>query len=268
MSHGTLSTFDEFLEPLSEDEDEIWLLKEIVPSNKSKNTSSNFLPSGQDIIFVGQSSTAGRSISSSYTKLSQPNRDPIEAYPVCHPKLETLDPTPNLWHLYRQFDTLFFEESLSKTNLEVSWSKSLTSCAGIFSVSVGGIPQVQLSYKLLRLRPRSDLVNTLIHEMIHAYIWIHQLNDSGEHGNIFCQFMNRINQVGGTNVTVYHNFHDEVQYYQYVWKCNGSVCRNNRYYIRRAINRKPNAGDFAFRFHRDRHCDGQFVLLHAPPKIR
>lgn len=44
----------------------------------------------------------------------------------------------------------------------------MTLCAGVCSYDRAGFCSVRLSVPLLRLRPRADLVNTLLHEMIHG----------------------------------------------------------------------------------------------------
>lgn len=64
---------------------------------------------------------------------------------------------------------------------------------------------------LLKLRPRKDLVQTLLHEMIHAYLFVTDGNDDHDgHGPAFHKHMHRINGEAGTSISVYHTFHDEV----------------------------------------------------------
>ena len=54
-------------------------------------------------------------------------------------------------------------------------------CAGICYYQRRGLYEqcnIRLSQPLLALRPRGDLVNTLIHEMIHAFLFVtHKLVD-------------------------------------------------------------------------------------------
>jgi len=69
----------------------------------------------------------------------------------------------------------------------------------------------RLSVPLLKLRPRKDLVETLLHEMIHAYLFVTDGDDDHDgHGPAFHSHMFRINKEAGTKISVYHNFHDEV----------------------------------------------------------
>lgn len=59
------------------------------------------------------------------------------------------------------------------------------------------------------------------HEMIHAYLFLTNGNtDRDGHGPAFMGHARRINSDAGTNITVYHTFHDEVNaYLKHVWKC-------------------------------------------------
>lgn len=62
------------------------------------------------------------------------------------------------------------------------------------------------------MRKRKDLVETLLHECIHAYLFVTDGNDDHDgHGPAFHSHMHRINKEAKTNISVYHNFHDEVR---------------------------------------------------------
>lgn len=75
----------------------------------------------------------------------------------------------------------------------------MTSCAGICSYQGrGGMCSITLSEPLLKLRPRKDLVETLLHEMIHAYLFVTDNNrDRDGHGPEFHKHMYRINSEAG-----------------------------------------------------------------------
>lgn len=64
--------------------------------------------------------------------------------------------------------------------------------------------------------------------MIHAYLFKTNpaaCQTEGGHGPAFVALMNKINQVSGLNVSIYHRFHDEVDFYKkHVWRCSGR-CR-------------------------------------------
>ncbi len=130
------------------------------------------------------------------------------------PEWEDIDPTPDLHALFRQFDGRFFWGRLQAC--EVRWSPRMTLCAGVCSYQRrSGYCSIRLSVPLLKLRPRSDLVETLLHEMIHAYLFVTDGDDDHDgHGPAFHSHMHRINKEAGTKISVYHNFHDEVAAYQ------------------------------------------------------
>ncbi|KAH9089743.1 hypothetical protein LEN26_019102 [Aphanomyces euteiches] len=74
---------------------------------------------------------------------------------------EYLDPTPDIWSLFLEYDQLFFDGTLG--GCEVKWSRKMTLCAGLCTFQpASGFCSIRLSEPLLRLRPRRDLVNTLL----------------------------------------------------------------------------------------------------------
>ncbi|XP_042561830.1 DNA-dependent metalloprotease SPRTN isoform X2 [Clupea harengus] len=144
----------------------------------------------------------------------------------------------------------------------------MTLCAGVCSYEGrGGLCSIRLSEPLLKLRPRRDLVQTLLHEMIHALLFVTQNNrDRDGHGPEFCKHMDRINQATGTKITVYHSFHEEVDVYrQHWWRCNGP-CQNRKPYlgyVKRAMNRAPSPRDPWWNDHQ-RTCGGTYMKIKEP----
>ncbi|CAB4055048.1 SPRTN [Lepeophtheirus salmonis] len=143
--------------------------------------------------------------------------------PIIGSELEDLDPTPDLHQLFIKFDNRFF--------------------LGVPEGLREGLCSIRLSVPLLKLRPRKDLVETLLHEMIHAYLFVTDRNDNHDgHGPEFHKHMYRINKETGTKISVYHSFHDEVNLYkQHWWKCDGP-CVNRRPFfglVKRSMNRAP-----------------------------
>ena len=95
-----------------------------------------------------------------------------------------------------QFNAKFFWGKLAAC--EVRWSPRMTVCAGLCSYSPRqGFCSIRLSVPLLKLRPRKDFVETLLHEMIHAYLFVTDGNDDHDgHGPAFHSHMHRINKAG------------------------------------------------------------------------
>ena len=80
--------------------------------------------------------------------------------------------------------------------------------------------------------------------------------------------MYRINRESGANITVYHDFHEEVNHYlKHIWRCDGKCRTRPPYfgYVRRAINRKPGPHDYWFKFHQQ-SCGGTFIKESEPTK--
>ncbi|XP_040455221.1 DNA-dependent metalloprotease SPRTN isoform X1 [Falco naumanni] len=179
---------------------------------------------------------------------------------------ELLDPSPDVHGLFLQFNETLFWGRLAA--VEVSWSPRMTLCAGVCRYEgKGGMCSIRLSEPLLKLRPRKDLVETLLHEMIHALLFVtNNDKDRESHGPEFCKHMRRINRLTGANVTIYHTFHDEVDLYrQHWWRCNGP-CQNRKPYfgyVKRSTNRAPSARDFWWVKHQET-CGGTFTKVKEP----
>ncbi|XP_049613477.1 DNA-dependent metalloprotease SPRTN isoform X2 [Syngnathus scovelli] len=179
---------------------------------------------------------------------------------------EILDPTPDVRAMFLEFNDMFFWGKLS--GVEVKWSPRMTLCAGVCSYEGrGGLCSIRLSEPLLKLRPRKDLVETLLHEMIHALLFVTQNNrDRDGHGPEFCKHMNRINKHSGANITVFHSFNDEVDAYrQHWWRCDGPCQSRKPYFgfVKRAMNRAPSAQDPWWGDHQ-RTCGGTYTKVKEP----
>jgi predicted SprT family Zn-dependent metalloprotease len=128
---------------------------------------------------------------------------------------------------------------------------------------------IRLSEPLLKLRSRKELVETLLHEMIHAWNFIRGIREeNGGHGPQFLGKMTEINQLAGTNITVYHTFHDEVELYKtHWWRCDGP-CKDRKPffgYVKRTSNRAPSKNDLWWEKHQST-CGGTFIKVKEPEK--
>lgn len=188
-------------------------------------------------------------------------RNPID------PDLELVDPTPNIYVMFQVFDARFFQNQLNAC--EVKWSPQMTQCAGIccYAGRSSGYCSIRLSKPLLALRPRKDLVETLLHEMIHALLFINGNRDGHDgHGPEFQSHMYRINNEIGSNISIYHSFHNEVNHYrQHWWRCNGSCRTSKPYfgYVKRSKNRAPSKNDLWWAEHQVK-CGGEFLKVKEP----
>lgn len=175
--------------------------------------------------------------------------------------------------LFAAYNELYFEGRLGGTCVE--WSDRMTLCAGICYLRRQGGARycvIRLSRPLLQYRPYADVRSTLLHEMIHAYLWVDsgQLDRDG-HGLAFQALATRINEIEsgtGVSVTIYHTFYAEVAVNrQHVWRCQGPCKEWPPYFghVRRAMNRVPQPADRWWREHQAT-CGGVFVKIHEPAR--
>lgn len=184
---------------------------------------------------------------------------------------ELIDPVPDIHNLFQNFNIKFFNGKLACVELE--WSKRMYQCAGICYSRRSRTHMscvIRLSEPLLKLRSRKELVETLLHEMIHAFNFIRGImEENGGHGKNFLAKMHEINRLAGTNISVYHSFHDEVELYKkHWWRCDGRCRTQKPYfgYIKRTSNRAPSKNDFWWNQH-EQNCGGKFVKVKEPEKV-
>ncbi|KAL7670588.1 hypothetical protein ACOME3_005524 [Neoechinorhynchus agilis] len=105
--------------------------------------------------------------------------------------------------------------------------------------------------------------------MIHAYLFVSEKNqDRSAHGPNFQLHMNRINELAGLNITIFHSFHDEVDLHRvHWWQCDGPCQFRRPFYglVKRAMNRKPGPYDRWFADHQ-KTCGGRFIKIREPNK--
>ncbi|XP_044767020.1 DNA-dependent metalloprotease SPRTN [Coccinella septempunctata] len=243
--------------------------KELLSKNSSRNETSDFLLARslqEQFKNVQSPNTSYGDLV--YDKKSQ-NRESTRS--LIDPSWEVIDPTPDIHVLFMAFNNKFFWGKLD--SVCVSWSKRMKRCAGICSYQGrGGLCHITLSEPLLKLRPRKDLIETLLHEMIHAFLFVtHNNKDRDGHGPEFHKHMYRINKEAGTNITVYHSFHDEVELYlQHWWRCDGPCQKWKPFFglVRRSMNRAPGPYDRWWGQH-SRSCGGTFIKIKSPePKVK
>lgn len=181
--------------------------------------------------------------------------------------LRDLDsPFLDVHELFRHYNFKYFSGLLGAVTLK--WSSRMTLCAGLCIYSKGKC-EVRLSEALLKFRPQSDVVNTLLHEMIHAFLFALRRNtDHDGHGSEFLFQMHRINRQEGTSITVYHNFNEEVDFYRaHWWRCDGPCAKKPPFFgiVKRAMNRPPSPRDYWFARHQQT-CGGTFHKIREPEK--
>ncbi|KAF2869852.1 SprT-like family-domain-containing protein [Massariosphaeria phaeospora] len=105
------------------------------------------------------------------------SQEQIKALEAVNKILRNGEPFVDIHELFGYYNVLYFRKLLVP-RVEVLWSSRLTLCAGICELSkdpaTGKLTRIRLkmSTPLLQYRPRSDTINTLLHEAIHAYFFI------------------------------------------------------------------------------------------------
>jgi hypothetical protein len=122
----------------------------------------------------------------------------------------------NIQSLLQHYDPLYFH-SLLCPRVTLSWSGSLKSDTGkclVQSSQEGSGVMLDLSEPILRYCTKDDIIDTLLHEMIHAYLYLSGDPEWQAHGRSFLHLANTINKAEGSNVQPYHKFTREVAFLQ------------------------------------------------------
>ncbi|KAF2031953.1 hypothetical protein EK21DRAFT_110401 [Setomelanomma holmii] len=187
------------------------------------------------------------------------------------------EPFVDVHQLFAHYSVLYFRKLLLP-QVEVLWSPRLTLCAGICELSKDPSTnkftriRLKLSTSLLQYRPRTDTVNTLLHEAIHVYFfittsWRHSRGDDGTgHGVGFQLLADAINNHGNYEITIYHTFHDEVDSYRtHVWQCDGPCKTQPPFFglVKRSMNRAPGKSDTWWARH-EAECGGTYTKIQEP----
>ena len=184
----------------------------------------------------------------------------------------------NIHDLFAYYNIAFFHGRL-ESNCLLEWSTKMTLCAGICYCSnmdkttgQGLFCTIRLSKRLLQFRSIDELLETLLHEMIHAWLFLtknrHERNDGVDgHGPDFIKKMKEINNVTGLRLTVYHSFNDEVDSCrEHIWLCDGKIGpKIAPFYgiVKRARNMPPGPQDWWFNKHK-KQCEGNFIKVIEP----
>lgn len=169
---------------------------------------------------------------------------------------------PDIHELFKIYDLRLFEGILSD-NVMLKWSNRMKSCAGVCKIDVTQI-HISLSRPILQYRCIKDIIDILLHEMIHAYLFIKNgFRNRRSHDSTFIQLMRSINAKEGANITIFHSYSNEVSYLKkFKWQCSGP-CRNiPPYYgwIEKSVNKPPGPLDPWWYSHQ-KSCGGSFVPI-------
>ena len=89
----------------------------------------------------------------------------------------------NIHDLFKTYDQEFFGGDL-KGKVSLEWSERMTQCAGkCYQYKRSGLCTVRLSHPLLKYRSLNELYETLLHELIHAWLFITKSRNVGRDGH-------------------------------------------------------------------------------------
>ena len=124
--------------------------------------------------------------------------------------------------LLKAYDAKYFDNELVG-KVDIEWSNRMTLCAGITveddydpETGQGKSCTIRLSKCILQYRTYTNLKEILVHEFIHAWLFLsktthERLDGDDGHGPDFLNKMKEINTSTGLRMTVYHSFKDEVE---------------------------------------------------------
>ncbi|KAK3130024.1 hypothetical protein QOZ80_6BG0487940 [Eleusine coracana subsp. coracana] len=144
---------------------------------------------------------------------------------------DLVDPNPDVQELFRHYDRLYFQGTLGAADFTVKWGSSTVSSS--FGSCTFSKPSntITLYEPVLRYRSCTDLKKALLHEMIHAIIYVkHPSRNCSTHGPLFRDWMDAINScsindpqrpVSGYNITTLHDFKPQkpFSFRAVLWKC-------------------------------------------------
>lgn len=172
-------------------------------------------------------------------------------------------------NLFKSLDSALFGGILTVSGVTAYWSNKLTRSAGMFNGKRNADKSIKeasiaLSYRLFPTRRGKDFIETLLHEMIHAHLFVTGERDATAHGTNFKEMMKKVSQSSGFSISITHDYHDEVLAQQvYVWRCDG-ICRSmkelNYGYVKRSVNRPPGPQEKGWLRH-SHFCDGDYLVV-------
>ncbi len=114
---------------------------------------------------------------------------------------------------FNEYNRDFFDGALPPVRIELSNARTWL---GLCTSRVRRRWDGRLERYDFRLRistrldlPESEIQDTIIHEMIHYYIWYNGIRDTSAHGKVFRSMMDRINREWGRHIRISHRLTPE-----------------------------------------------------------
>ena len=124
---------------------------------------------------------------------------------------------PNIAYVRKKFEEFnhqCFEGSLPQIPIRMSNARNYLGAVQ-YKVKRNLVGSLEYSNLVLRISmrfdlPKKEVEDTILHEMIHLYIYVNGIKDSSAHGEVFRLMMNEINTKFGRNISIRHHRTDKV----------------------------------------------------------
>ena len=126
-------------------------------------------------------------------------------------------------HCFDTFNRQYFDNFLPPLPIKLSHAKGFLGKVTFVRKRQGLFRGYKNEDFVLRINVRIDLPeelvqDTILHEMIHYYIAVNQLQDTSAHGRLFRDQMARINQEGNRHISITHRLNEEQKAQAYIHK--------------------------------------------------
>ncbi len=115
---------------------------------------------------------------------------------------------------FSEFNTLCFGDSLPPIELRIGTARralgSFRYPARYSAMKERGIGECLITISNRFDMPQSEIEDTIIHEMIHYWIWLQRLDKEPTHGPSFRAKMNEINRRFGRKITIRHHSEEDI----------------------------------------------------------
>lgn len=162
------------------------------------------------------------------------------------------EPLPNLWEVFKSYNEELFSNEIK--GFSVRWCSRLKSVAG--KTVLRPFPKITLSKTLLVGREIRVMVETLLYEMIHGFLFCTTHVNTLRHGEDFVKLMTGINQVTNLNVSILDEGGlNHIAHLQVIWQCTN--CKRE---IVRFKRKSDQPRDATARRH-SMKCRGSWVII-------
>ncbi|XP_065076041.1 uncharacterized protein LOC135699676 [Ochlerotatus camptorhynchus] len=177
---------------------------------------------------------------------------------------------PNIKRIFARLDELFFQSRFKPKGFNVIWSHSIGQhCTNRNFNDVDGRYTIALNESLLTLRPRIEIISVLLHEMIHAYLKLENVQETNSgHGANFRKMMIFLNQMMQTTISFSHRLTNINTLCRTQWyRCTG-ICHNYNPFqgIVRSTEGDPGLQNEWWRAHAET-CGGTFYKIYEMSRI-